>query len=121
MHSRFCCESVAKSAENSLFFGQRVRESKPISTFRKLARLRRKPATISALTASVAKRPLHESRRFTQFECPNLSENVLRVRPDGNWVGAVRKSNNGVTFPINSIFSRAATFESGWVYFFRNP
>src|SRR5947207_15938300 len=102
--------------------GQRVGESKPISTFRKFARFRRKLAAISALTA------FSENGRFARFAqnyAVQVSEFVRkrfsRVRRDGNWVGAARKSNNGVTFPINSIFSRAATFESQWVLIVTNP
>jgi len=63
--------------------------------------------------------------RIAQIYAVRVSEFVrkrfLRVRRDGNWVGAARKSNNGVTFPINSIFSRAATFESQWVLIVTNP
>jgi len=63
--------------------------------------------------------------RFAQNYAVQVSKFVrkrfLRVRRDGNWVGAVCKSNNGVTFPINSIFSRAATFESQWVLIVTNP
>src|SRR5436190_10786929 len=57
--------------------------------------------------------------RFAQNYAVQVSEFVrkrfLRVRRDGNWLGAARKSNNGVTFPINSIFSRPATIEPKWI------
>src|SRR5947199_10366910 len=36
VHSRFCCESVAKSAQSSICYGQRVRQWKPLSTYRQL-------------------------------------------------------------------------------------
>jgi hypothetical protein len=43
------------------------------------ARFLRKTAGISALTAFAANRRIADSPRFTQFECPNLSENVSRA------------------------------------------
>src|SRR5260370_31612325 len=65
------CESVLLGKEE--MSGQR--ESNPFSPFRESAPFCRKFAAISALTAFVQNEHIADSRRITQFECPNLSEN----------------------------------------------
>ena len=54
--------------------------TKPISAFRDFAGFLRKTAGISALTAFAANRRIADSRRITQFLCPNLSESRSLAR-----------------------------------------
>jgi hypothetical protein len=54
--------------------GSGQRESKPNYQFRDSAQFRGKSAAICALTAHAEISDFAESRRFTQFYCPNLSE-----------------------------------------------
>src|SRR5215472_16532730 len=53
---------------------QRLRESKPITRFRNSARSRHKHAAACALQREAQINHSAESRRITQFHCPNLSE-----------------------------------------------
>ena len=48
--------------------------SNPVSQLREIARFVLKVAGISALTAFAENEQIADSRRFTQFSCPNLSE-----------------------------------------------
>src|SRR5262249_51608802 len=50
------------------------RESNPIPRFHNVARFPLKSALINALTAFAKNERFADSRRFTQFSCPNLSE-----------------------------------------------
>ncbi len=69
------------------------RESKPIQWLRVIARFCRNSAVNCVLYIEREIGPLADSRRITQFECPNLSENVsARVSLDGDaGINSVKK------------------------------
>ena len=66
--------SAAEGDLNHEIAWQRVRESNPITRLRVIARFRLKSAAISALTTFAENEEIADSRRITQFPCPNLSE-----------------------------------------------
>src|SRR5439155_25693842 len=83
VHSRFCCESVANSAESSICYGQRVREWKPISTFRQLRVISTEICGNQRVNGRLANWPLCKNRA-------ELRSSSVRICPKSAWLSRVR-------------------------------